>query len=221
MCRLALLALLPAVSQLAAQTPAGMHPPGAEGSANITVLSHIPLGRIFTVGDIEIEQELSRPYAYVPRLHGTTASAGFNIISLKDPENARMIYYWRIENPELHQGTGCLQNKYFKLKNRYYTAQSCQFRSTGPDGDLGAVVFDVTRREEPKLITSLTGIAGVTWGHTFTPTPDGRYAVTEAEYQYAPLRIFDMKPGLDGSAKTISRPIGAWTARWEGCPHNM
>ncbi len=57
-------------------------------------------------------------------------------------------------------------------------------------------------------------------GHTFTPTPDGRYAILESEYQYAPLRIIDLKPALDGEVETISRPIGAWTARWKGLPHN-
>ena len=50
--------------------------------------------------------------------------------------------------------------------------------------------------------------------------PDRPYAVAETEYQYAPLRIFDLKPGLDGTVKTISRPIGAWTADWQGPAHN-
>jgi len=49
----------------------------------------------------------------------------------------------------------------------------------------------------------------------------GRYAVAEAEYQYAPLRIFDLKPGLDGQTKVISRPIGAWTSDWKTVAHNM
>ncbi|MBI4420673.1 MAG: hypothetical protein HY560_07590 [Gemmatimonadetes bacterium] len=294
-------------------------------------MSHIPLGRVFTVGDIEIEQELSRPYVYVPRLHGTTSSAGFNIISVKDPARAKVLYYWRIENPELHQGIGALQNKYFKLKGRYYDAQSVQFAQGGPNADLGAVVldvtglpdtatirevgrvrapetpggfhnifaykhsdgralmfatvqaphanvydmerflagdskqglvgtvpippqpnqplrgyhdfyvgydpathqdrfygagaggyyvYDVTNTAEPKLLVSIAGVAGITGGHTFTPTPDGRYAVAETEYQYAPLRIFDMKPALDGQVKTISRPIGAWISDWTTNPHN-
>src|SRR4030095_13846551 len=78
----------------------------------------------------------------------------------------------------------------------------------------GFYVFDVSRAEGPKLLTSVTGAAGVRSGHTFTPTPDGRYAVAETEYQYAPLRIFDLKPGLDGQVKTISRPIGAWISDW-------
>ena len=57
-------------------------------------------------------------------------------------------------------------------------------------------------------------------GHTITPTPDGRYVVTETEYQYAPLRIFDLKPGLDKKVQTISQPIGAWTADWHDLAHN-
>src|SRR5262249_47299198 len=84
----------------------------------------------------------------------------------------------------------------------------------------GYFIFDVTNPSSPKLLTSITGVAGVTGGHTFTPDPTGRYVVTESEYQYAPLRMFDLKPGLDGQVKTISRPIGAWTARWNGLVHN-
>src|SRR5713101_8124453 len=84
----------------------------------------------------------------------------------------------------------------------------------------GYYVYDVTSTNEPKLLVSVTGVAGITWGHTFTPDPTGRYAVAETEYQYAPLRIFDLKPGLDGTVKTVSRPIGAWTARWKGLAHN-
>ena len=67
---------------------------GGQGSANVHVMSHVPLGRVFTVGDIEVEQELSRPYSYVPRLDGTNHSAGMNIISLKDPHNAKSIWNW-------------------------------------------------------------------------------------------------------------------------------
>src|SRR6185503_12828884 len=51
-------------------------------SPNVKLLSHVPLGWQFTTADIEIEQELSRPYVYVQRDFGP---AGFNIISLKDP----------------------------------------------------------------------------------------------------------------------------------------
>ena len=79
----------------------------------------------------------------------------------------------------------------------------------------------MTNPEEPKLITSITGVAGGGSYHTFTPDPTGRYAVGEQEYQLAPLRIYDLKPGLDGTVKTISRPIGAWTMNWRDLPHNQ
>jgi hypothetical protein len=84
----------------------------------------------------------------------------------------------------------------------------------------GYYIYDITNIDSPKLLTSITGAAGVTGGHTFTPDPTGRYVVTESEYQYAPLRIFDLKPGLDGTVKTISRPIGAWNADWRDLAHN-
>ena len=81
-------------------------------------------------------------------------------------------------------------------------------------------MYNITDLEQPELLVSLTGIQGVRSGHTFTPTPDGRYVVAETEYQYAPLRIFDLKPGLDGEEKIISKPIGAWTADWRNLVHN-
>ncbi|MBI4501951.1 MAG: hypothetical protein HY700_12425 [Gemmatimonadetes bacterium] len=305
---------------------------GRQGSANVHLLSHIPLSG---VSDIEVEHELSRPYAYV----SSGGKGGFYIISIKDPSKASVLYTWHIENTELHQGSA-LGPVTLKSKGRYYFVQSFQYLRTGPDLDLGAVVFDVTGlpdttkvREvarirtpkspggfhedfaykhsdgralylatsvsphaliydidkvaaggdpeswivgrvpvpegatrgvdtmlvrfqpsyhdfyvgydpvshqdrfygagsggyyvyditnvtEPKLLASVSGVAGVTWGHTFTPDPTGRYVVSEAEYTYAPLRLFDLKPALDGQIKTISRPIGAWTASWKGLPHN-
>src|SRR5215467_14530470 len=70
----------------------GQYPPGQQGSSNFHILSHIPLGRVVTGGDIEVEQELSRPYAYVARINGAVHAAGFNVISLKDPSRAQVIY---------------------------------------------------------------------------------------------------------------------------------
>ena len=87
-------------------------------------------------------------------------------------------------------------------------------------GQGGYFVYDITDLSQPKLLVTLTGIRGVDNGHTFTPTPDGRYAVAEVEYQYAPLRIFDLKPGLDGEVENIREPIGAWTADWKNLTHN-
>ena len=307
-----------AVAQWTAEKP---------GSDNIKVLSHLPLGTRTSVADIDLEQEVDRPYAYVGRTEG---EKGLDIIDLHDPENAKRIYSWRIEDQDLHLGMGGMDVKHFKWKGRYYVVQSLQFGQGGPNPDLGAVVLDVTGLpdpstvkevgrihepdypggfhnifiykhsndavllfttlsgphahvydlgrvvegdisnalvakvpvpdagsetrtyhdfyagfhpdsaedrfygggtggyyvynitdlEQPELLVSLTGIQGVRYGHTFTPTPDGRYVIAETEYQYAPLRIFDLKPGLDGEVETISKPIGAWTADWRNLVHN-
>jgi hypothetical protein len=87
-------------------------------------------------------------------------------------------------------------------------------------GTGGYYVYDVSDIDNPTLLTQIVGVSGIRGGHTFTPTPDGRYAVAETEYQYAPLRIFDLQPGLDGSVAAIRRPIAAWTANWENLVHN-
>lgn len=306
--------------------------PGAQGTSNIHVLSHVPLGGYLHVADVEIEQEESRPFAYVSRRFDPT---GFDIISVEDPEDAQVIYRWRIEDSSLHLGSGALDGRYFKHAGRYYYVQSFQFQQGGPDADLGAIVFDVTglpdvsqvrevgriqgpdvaggfhnifmykhsdgrpllfttvgapvsnvydmgrfvegdtegalvarigvpqtaywalsggtgswhdfyvgydlasgqdrfwgggtggyfvlditKLDSPELLISITGVAGVNGGHTFTPTPDGRYAVGETEYQYAPLRIFDIGTPMDQGRTTISRPISAWTANWRNLSHN-
>src|SRR3990172_8019050 len=104
-------ALLPGATPLFAQFR-----PGQQRSSNVHAMSHVPLGRIFTVGNIDIEQELSRPYVYVGRTEGKVPQSGFTIVSVKDPARARILYEWRIENPELHKtggGGGCLSGKYF------------------------------------------------------------------------------------------------------------
>ena len=312
--------------------PGDQLPPGERGSRNLHVLSHIPLGGFLHVSDIEIEQEMSRPFVYVAKRFAPT---GLDIISVEDPDNAKLIHSWRIENAALHEGSGALDAKYFKHDGRYYLVLSTQFGQGGPNADLGAIVFDVTglpdaskvkevgriRAPEtmggfhnifiykhsdgrpllftttrapyanvydlakfldddpnqglvaqlpvpenaywaltggsasyhdfflaydpqtgqdrfwgggtggyfvwnvsdlanPELLVSITGVSGVNWGHTFTPSPDGRYAVGETEYQYAPLRIFDLTPAWEEDAKIIRTPIAAWTANWENLSHN-
>ena len=309
----------------------GQWTPEKRGSDNIEVVAHIPLGAWLSVSDVEIEQDLSRPYAYVGReVFGTEGEKGFDIIDLSDPQQAKRIFSWRIENQDLHLPAGGKDIKIFKWGGRNYIVLSTQFGQGGPNADLGAIVFDVTglpdtstvkevariaepdlvggfhniyvykhtnqrvlmfatvsdcfahvydlghavdghldealvakvpvpgdegcRRgyhdfyaayhpdsdqdrfygggtggyyiynitdlEEPELLVSLTGISGVQRGHTFTPSPDGRYAIGESEYQYAPLRIYDLKPGLDGEVKNIDTPVGAWTADWKNLVHN-
>jgi hypothetical protein len=87
-------------------------------------------------------------------------------------------------------------------------------------GGAGYFIYDVTDPGEPELRITLTGIRGVPFGHTFTPSPDGRYVVAETEYEFAPLRIFDLKPALDGETRNINRPISAWTSDYRYVAHN-
>jgi len=87
-------------------------------------------------------------------------------------------------------------------------------------GTGGYYVYNITDLEEPELLVTLTGISGVRSGHTFTPTSDGRYVVAETEYQYAPIRIFDLEPAFEGEIKNIRSPISAWTADWRHLVHN-
>jgi len=331
--RLSMLLAVFLVAAVPALLTAQQWTPEKRGSDNITVVSHLPLGAALSVADIEIEQEMERPYAYVAReIFGLEGEMGLDIIDLHDPERPKVIYRWRIENQDLHVGAGGKDIKYFKWDGRYYVVLSMQFGQGGPDADLGAVVldvtglpdpdsvrevarirepellggfhnifiykhsngrvllfttiadpyahvydlgyvvegradealvarvpvpedqagpgtrgyhdfysgyhpdtetdrfygggtggyyvYDITDLENPSLIASLTGISGVTRGHTFTPSPDGRYVVAETEYQHAPLRIFDLKPALDGEVQNIRRPISAWTADWKNLVHN-
>ncbi|MDE0247810.1 MAG: hypothetical protein OXO56_07745 [Gammaproteobacteria bacterium] len=313
---------------------AGQWTPMTPGSDNMDVIGHAPLGPQLSVADVELEQEMHRPYAYVARMvYGEVGPKGTDIINLEDPENPEVIYRWRIENQDLHQRTGGMDVKYFKLDDRYYVVQSLQFGQGGPNPDLGAVILDVTGLpdpdtvrevarirepelpggfhnifiykhsdgrvlllttvrgpfahvydlakavdgdpsdalagripvpesplgrgagrgyhdfyaayhpdtaqdrfygggtggyyvydisdlEDPELVVTMTGINGVRSGHTFTPSPDGRYVIAETEYQYAPLRIFDLQPALEGTQTNISRPIAAWTADWRNLVHN-
>ncbi len=95
-------------------------------------------------------------------------------------------------------------------------AQADKFYGAGLGG---YSVWDVTKPEMPKQMFTITSL-GMDLAHTFTPSPDGRYAVTETEYQYTPLRIWDLKDGQDGKNKNIDQPISAWTSDWRTLAHN-
>ena len=57
----------------------------------------------------------------------------------------KLLYRWQIENAGLHKTIlGAPDGKYFKLNGRYYYIQTFQFSTGTPDGDLGAVVANVT-----------------------------------------------------------------------------
>ena len=301
------------------------------GSESIEVVGHLPMGSRLTVTDMDIEQELDRPYAFVSRANIVGGGGrGVDIVDFSDPENPQILYEWRIEDDDLHLGPGAMDVKHFKWNERYYVVQSLQFGQGGPDADVGAVVLDVTGLpdpeavrevgrirdaehlggfhnifiykhtdgrvllfttvsgpyahvydlgrfvggdhegalvgripvptdgsgfggyhdmyvgyhpdtdqdrfygggtggyyvydvsdvEDPSLVASMTGVQGVRFGHTVTPSPDGRYVVAETEYRHAPLRIFDLQPVLDGEAQNVRNPISGWTADWQHLVHN-
>jgi hypothetical protein len=83
----------------------------------------------------------------------------------------------------------------------------------------GYSVWDVTHPESPTQLFTITGL-GFDLAHTFTPSPDGRYAVTMTGYQYTPLRIWDLGPGQQDSTQNLDTPISAWTADWHDLAHN-
>src|SRR4051812_37000115 len=118
----------------------GQYPAGQNYSPNVKLVSHVPLAGAVKVSDIEVEQELTRPYAYLSR---GPAPIGFDVVSIKDPAKARRIFSWAIEQPDLHLGRG-VNGKYFKTKGRYYYVQAVQIRAGSPDRDLSSIIFDVT-----------------------------------------------------------------------------
>ena len=160
---------------------------GQQATANVHVMSHIP-GRLT---DIEVEQELSRPYAYV----STGGKGGFNIINLKDPSRAFVMYSWQIESPELHQGSA-LGPAYLKSKGRYYFAQSYQYRTGSPDYDLGAIIFDVTGLPDTSKVKEVARIK--------TPEIPGGFH-EEYAYKHSDGRALLFETTLDPARRRLLR----------------
>jgi hypothetical protein len=299
------------------------------GSPNIHMLAHVVTHPgAWKLSDIEMEQDPGRPYVYASGF----VNNDVQIYDVRDPAHPKKVVDWTIENSELHRGIGAMDGKYFKIGNRYYFAQTFQFFQGSPDGDLGAVIFDVTglpdsskvkvvarirypaapggfhnsfvykhsdgrvlyfvtvnqshalvydldkvvsgadsstwlvgkvpnptpfkqigaggyhdfyvgydpathqdkfygaglggysvwdvtHVDAPKQLFTITGL-GLDIAHTFTPSPDGHYAVTETEYEYTPLRIWDLEPGQSGKQQNLDVPISAWAADWRDLAHN-
>ncbi|MBI4501894.1 MAG: hypothetical protein HY700_12140 [Gemmatimonadetes bacterium] len=195
----ALAAFVLGVSSLPAQ-----YPPGQHYSPNVHLLTHVPLAGAQKVSDIEVEQDLSRPYAYVSR---GPDPIGFDIVSLKTPAHGQRIYSWAIENPELHQGRG-VNGKYFKLKGRYYYVQAVQIRAGSPDRDVSTIVFDVTGLPDTSTIKEVGRIHvpdAPGGAHNLFPYKhsDGRVLLffsteSPAGYPYGAL-VYDMEKFLAGA----------------------
>ena len=97
--------------------------------------------------------------------------------------------------------------------------------TTGQDklygsGYNGYYVYDVTSPADPHLVTSIVGVLGLQIAHTLSASPDGRIAVGQTEYQYSPVRVYDLGPGLDGRVQAVSQELGAWSENWAGLSHN-
>ena len=63
-----------------------------QNSANLHVVSHLPMGGFLRGADIEMEQELSRPYVY---WNQRFQPSGLDIISIKDLSKPRVIWVVR------------------------------------------------------------------------------------------------------------------------------
>jgi hypothetical protein len=178
--------------------------PGQHFSPNVHLVSHVPLAGTQKVSDIEVEQDLSRPYAYISR---GPDPVGFDIVTFKDPGKAHRLYNWTIEKPELHQGRG-VNGKYFKLKGRYYYVQAVQIRNGSPDHDLSVVIFDVTGLPDTSTIKEVGRIRtpdAPGGAHNLFPYrhSDGRTLLffsveAPATYPYGAM-VYDMEKFLAGA----------------------
>ena len=133
------------------------------GSDNIEVVSHLPLGAPGSVSDIEIEQDMSRPFVYIGREVfgvGSGMERGMDIIDISNPASPEVIHRWRIEDSDLHVGAGGKDLKYFKWNDRSYVVLSIQFRQGGPNADLGAIIFDVTGLPDVSTFKEVARIQG-------------------------------------------------------------
>lgn len=223
------LALAVAVGPAAAQTnceyircqPETGHALGQPGTPNIEVVSHVPLpGPRFSHSDIEVEQELSRPFVYVAQRFG---SSGFFALSIEDPTRPRILHRWTIDDPDLHLGTGGLDPKYAKVDGRYYLVLSFQFDQGGPDWDLGAMVFDVTGLPDGSKVRKVAEIRVPEYPGGFHNIfmykhSDGRallFATTQSQYNY----IYDLAQVVRGNTEPIGRvsvpePAERRTRQW-------
>ena len=72
------------------------------GSDNMEVLGHLPLGKHSSVTDIELEQDLDRPYAYIGRASIVDGGPkGMDVVDLSNPSNPKVIYRFRLEHQDL------------------------------------------------------------------------------------------------------------------------
>jgi len=125
------------------------------GSANVHVLGHLPLGGFFRVADVALDQEGGRPFAYAAQSLDRT---GFTVIDLADPEHARVLMRWSIDHPEEHRGVGGVRTRYFRTKRATYLVLGTSFEAGSVDGDLAAVIFDVSTLPDTSRVREVARI---------------------------------------------------------------
>ncbi|MBN4056269.1 hypothetical protein JYT20_00950, partial [Rhodothermus sp. AH-315-K08] len=77
----------------------------------------------------------------------------------------------------------------------------------------GYFVYDISDLTSPELLTWVSS-AAIQIGTTIQATPDGTQLVTGTDYRTSPIRIFDLRPALDGTVSQVRTAVGAWTANW-------
>ena len=83
----------------------------------------------------------------------------------------------------------------------------------------GYYVLNVTDVTNP-LSIAIVNSAAVQIGRSVSATPDGTHLVTAAGYRTSPMRIFDLRPALEGTVPRIRTAAGAWTANWQNYSEN-
>jgi hypothetical protein len=135
---------------------------GQQGSSNVKLVGTVTIPRMT---DLEVEQELSRPYAYV------SVAGGFHIINMKDPRSAQDEQFdrWLRQDPE-HQ---CFQQSIPRVTPLQATGRiSPHTRSYWAKypGEFGAQRRHLTL----ELLSRLAPAQGDTLGATSAPRAEGK-----------------------------------------------
>lgn len=156
---LCLVALRPGVGPVEAQesrqSGGGSEAIKLGGSPNVRLLGHVDLGEPWTVGGIDVEQDLERPFAYVRRWRDRS---GFSILDLSDPTRPRVLYEWRVEHADAYEFGFGETGKHFKLGDRHYYAAAITANAEGIDSDLCLLVFDVTGLPDPARVEEVARV---------------------------------------------------------------
>lgn len=114
-----------------------------------------------------------------------------------------------VSTPDLPDGTGGFESVFAAYhglsdRDRFYGA-----------GAGGYHIYDIANLDSVSYVTSANP-AAVTRGLSASPSADGRYVVTTADYRTAPVRIFDLTAAFEGGFSVVRTSVGAWANNWRG-----